>query len=237
MPRRPRSCPGGYVYHVWNRAAGRLRLFKKENDFLAFERILIEAHALHPLDLFDWCLMPNHWHFVVRPKSDDQVTSFFRWLTHTHSMRWHASRGAVGIGPLYQGRFKTLPVEQDDHLLTLLRYVERNPVRAKISRSARNWRWGSAAVRANGPDELRKLLCPWPIDPPRNWSRQVDEPQTQAELDALRETVRRSRPFGTDRWRMKVAGALHLEWTMHPRGRPEKPKREDGSNEKELRPL
>ena len=151
MPRRARSCPGGYVYHVWNRAAGRLRLFKKEEDFLAFQRILVEAHARHPLALLDWCLMPNHWHFVVHPESAGQVTAFFRWLTHTHSMRWHASRGTVGIGPLYQGRFKTLPVQEDEHLLVLLRYVERNPVRAGLLRHAADWRWGSAAVRAAGP--------------------------------------------------------------------------------------
>jgi putative transposase len=224
MPRKARSCPGGYVYHVWNRAAGRLRLFKKDDDFLAMERILIEAHARCPLELLDWCLMPNHWHFVVHPDSDTQVTEFFRWLTHTHSMRWHASRGAVGIGPLYQGRFKTLPVEQDEHLLTLLRYVERNPVRAGLVRRAADWRWGSAGVRHSGRPELRKLLSPWPVEPGRNWSRRVDEPQTQAEVDALPEAVRRSRPYGTRQWTLKIAGDLHLEWTLHPRGRPEKPK-------------
>src|SRR4051812_9655653 len=111
MPRRPRSCPGGYVYHVWNRAAGRLRLFKRPGDYLAFERVMIEAHQRFPLAILDWCLMPNHWHFVTYPEDDGQVTAFFRWLTHTHSMRSHVARGMVGMGPLYQGRFKTTPVE------------------------------------------------------------------------------------------------------------------------------
>jgi REP-associated tyrosine transposase len=87
MPRRPRSCPGGYVYHIWNRAAGRLRLFKKEADYQAFERVLVEAHRRFPLRILDWVLMPNHWHFAVYPDDDRQVTQFFLWLTHTHSMR------------------------------------------------------------------------------------------------------------------------------------------------------
>jgi hypothetical protein len=83
MPRRARQCPGGIVYHVWNRAAGRLRLFKKPEDFSAFNRILLEAHERHPIRILDWCLMPNHWHFVVCPEKDGEVTAFFKWL-----VRW-----------------------------------------------------------------------------------------------------------------------------------------------------
>ena len=90
-----------------------------------------------------------------------------------------------------------------------------------------------------GRRELRKLLSLWPVDPPGQWSRWVDEPQTQAEVDALREAVRPGAPgpFGTSQWTHKVAGSLHLEWTLHPRGRPEKPKAMDENHGKELRPL
>src|SRR5687768_8950804 len=133
MPRRPRACPGGYVYHVLNRAAGRLRLFRSAADYRAFERVLVEAHARHPLPILDYCLMPNHWHFAVHPTSDGEVTAFFRWLTHTHAMRWHVAKGAVGVGPLYQSRFKSFPVENDDaRLLTVLRYIGRNALRAGL---------------------------------------------------------------------------------------------------------
>jgi putative transposase len=234
MPRRPRACPGGHVYHIWNRAAGRLRMFKKDADYLAFEKILLLAHARHPIALLDWVLMPNHWHFVVYPKRDGQVTDFFRWLTHTHSMRWHTSRGAVGIGPLYQGRFKSLPVQQDEHLEILLRYVERNPLRAGEVRRARDWRWGSAAVRAAEKSELKSLLSPWPIDMPPNWNLWVDEPQMQAEVQAVREVIKRSRPFGEAAWTQKIAGKLQLDWTLRPRGRPLLEKN-DGNRGKELR--
>src|SRR5205814_615820 len=119
-------------------------------DYLAFERVLLEAHQRHPIRILDWCCMPNHWHFAVHPEKDGQVTDFFRWLTHTHSMRWHTSHNAVGIGPLYQGRFKSLPVEVDHHLATMLRYIERNPLRANLVRSAIDWRWGSARIRVYG---------------------------------------------------------------------------------------
>jgi putative transposase len=220
MPRRPRSCPAGFVYHIWNRAAGRLRLFKKEADYLAFQRVLLEAHRRHPIRILDWCLMPNHWHFSVYPETDGQVTEFFRWLTHTHSMRWHTSHAAVGLGPLYQGRFKSLPVQRDGHLATMLRYIERNPLRAGLVRRALDWRWGSAAIRACGPQDLRALLSDWPIEVRRDWNRWVDQPQTAAEEEAIRNAIRRSRPFGGEDWTARTARKLHLEHTLRPRGRP-----------------
>ena len=72
----------------------------------------------------------------MRPETDSQLSEFFRWLTHTHTMRWHAHYHTEGTGHLYQGRFKTFPIEADDHLLTVLRYVERNPLRAAMCERA-----------------------------------------------------------------------------------------------------
>ncbi len=218
MPRQGRQAPGGYVYHVWNRAAGRLRLFKKPADYDAFAQIMIEAQRRHPLGLLDWCLMPNHWHFVVWPEHDGQVTAFFRWLTHTHAMRAITHRRVLGMGPLYQGRFKSLPVQSDAHLLTLLRYVQRNAVRAKLVRQAAQWPHAAEWVRRRGPAQMRALLGDWPIERPRGWSTWVNEAQTPAEIETLREHVRRSRPYGDDRWVRQTAAKLGLQWTLRPRG-------------------
>ena len=150
MPRRPRVCPGGLIYHVLNRAAGRLRLFRSDRDYLAFERIIAEAQQRHPIRVLDYVIMPNHWHFAVWPRGDNEVTNFFRWLAHTHSMRWHTAKHVIGIGPLYQGRFKSFPVENDDRaVLTVLRYMSRNPLRAGLVRSAIQWRWSGLHVREN----------------------------------------------------------------------------------------
>ena len=113
MPRGNRITPGGWVYHVLNRSAGRIDLFGREADFAAFERVLIEAQQRHPLRLLSYCVMSNHWHFVVWPQTDRQVTDFFRWLTQTHAMRWRVSHRTVGYGHVYQGRFKSFPVQQD----------------------------------------------------------------------------------------------------------------------------
>jgi putative transposase len=226
MPRSARQCPGGFVYHIWNRAAGRLRLFKKHEDYLAFERVLLEAHRRHPLKLLEWVLMPNHWHFVVWPEQDGQVTSFFRWLTHTHSMRAITHRRVLGMGPLYQGRFKSLPVQEDEHLLTLLRYVQRNPVRAKLARRSAAWRWGSEAVRSGNVRELKAILSDWPVTRPRDWSVQADEATADGQGEHIRLCIRRSRPFGDEAWTARTAERLHLPWTLRPRGRPAKEKKD-----------
>ena len=115
MPRLARVAPGGIVYHVLNRANGRLRLFKKDDDFLAFEEILALAHERLPIRILDWVMMSNHWHMILWPERDGELTSFLRWLTLTHAQRWKHAHDAVGHGHLYQGRFKSFPIQADGH--------------------------------------------------------------------------------------------------------------------------
>ena len=163
MARRPRVAPGGFVYHVLNRSAGRFNFFRSAKDFEAFHRLIVEAHTLHPIRILSYCILSNHWHFVVWPQHDGEVTAFFRWLAHTHAMRWRVSHNTVGYGHLYGGRFKSFPVEQDQSLLTVCRYVERNALSAKLVDRAEDWRYGSLYVRDHGPDEIRSILTPWPV--------------------------------------------------------------------------
>ena len=220
MPRQARSAPGGLVYHVINRVNGRGRLFGKEADYAAFEKVMAEALARTPTRVLGWCLMPNHWHLVVWPKEDGELSAFVRWLTHTHSQRWHAHRHSAGRGHVYQGRFKSFPIERDEHLLAVLRYVERNALRAKLVKRAQDWRWASLWVRQHGPAELRQLLSPWPMETPGDWVDRVNIAHTADELEALRRAVARSSPYGSPRWVQQTAKKLNLQWTLRPRGRP-----------------
>ena len=222
MPRRPRVAPGGYVYHVLNRSAGRTTLFRADKDFAAFQRLIAEAQEHHPLRILAYCLMSNHWHFIVWPSSDGQLTRFFRWLTHTHVMRWRVTHRTVGYGPLYQGRFKSFIIQKDDHLLTVCRYVERNALTAGLVRSASNWRWSSLWVRQHGDDSQRAVLSDWPVDRPSSWPAHVDRPLTQRELQRLELSERRGRPFGDEAWTTRTADRLGLTHTIRPEGRPPK---------------
>lgn len=224
MSRRARSIEGGLVYHILNRANSRMTMFEKEADYAAFERVLEEAYAREPLRILGYCVMPNHWHMVVWPKrgADEQVSEFFRWLTVTHTQRWHAHHHTSGTGHLYQGRFKSFPVESDDHLYTVLRYVERNSVRANLVEKAEAWRWSSAWRYYCGDEKARSLLADWPAPRPRDWRSRVNRIQTQGELDALRRSVQRGQPYGSDAWCKRTIARLGLEWTVRPRGRPRK---------------
>ena len=222
MPRRPRICPSGVCFHVLNRAVARLTLFEKAEDYEAFERVLEEAVARIPLPIFSYLIMPNHWHFVVRPTSDSEVSEFFRWLTHTHTMRWHAHYHTEGTGHLYQGRFKTFPIEDDEHLLTVMRYVERNALRANLVENAEDWKYSSLWRRQNARQADTSILTDWPIPKPRQWRSLVNKPQTDAELTALRQCVRKGSPFGSDTFVSQSAVRLRLEHTLRSRGRPKK---------------
>jgi putative transposase len=211
------------VFHVLNRAVARLTIFEKPEDYEAFLRVLEETWREIPLPIFAMVLMPNHWRFVVRPEADDQLSTFFRRLSVTHTMRWHAHYHTGGTGHLYQGRFKSFPVQGDEHLLTAMRYVERNPVRAGLADRAEAWRWSSAAARL----PMAASAYPWltlPGDPeiPSTWLRWVNEPQTEAELKALRHCIQRGCPFGEDAWARSSAVRLGLQRTRRPRGRPRK---------------
>ncbi|HWE97901.1 MAG TPA: transposase [Tepidisphaeraceae bacterium] len=220
MPRIARQAPGGLVYHVLNRANGKLRLFKKDDDFLAFERVLLEAHHRTPIRILGWCLMPDHFHLVLWPERDGDLTAFMRSLTLTHVQRWKHAHAAVGHGHLYQERFKSFPIQQDGHLTALLRYVERNPLRAKRVRRAEQWRWGSCFVRQDRRHDLHPLLAHWPVPRPRDWVERVNAPQTPAEEAAIQMHIQRGRPLGREDWVRRTAKSLGLEQTLRPRGRP-----------------
>ena len=220
MPRIPRKAPGGMVYHVLNRANGRLRLFKKEEDYLAFEQVLLLAHDREPMRVLGWCLMPNHWHLVLWPRRDGELSNFMRWLTLTQAQRWKHAHDAVGHGHLYQGRFRSFAIQSDRHLLTVLRYVERNALRAGLAREAQAWPGSSAYVRQTRGHELQSLLCPWPVPRPRDWLEILNEPQDKKEEEQLKRHIERSRPLGDEPWTRQTASRLGLAQTLRPRGRP-----------------
>lgn len=224
MPRGARTILGGYVYHVLNRANGRLRLFKKDADFAAFEQVVAAAHERIPLRILGYVVMGNHWHFVVWPRrgQGQHVSDFFRWLSITHAQRWHAHRATAGMGHVYQGRFKSFPVASDEHLQTVLRYVERNPLRAGLVARAEDWQWGSLYRRVRGTPEERALLAETPVPLGPAWVAHVNRPQSERDLTAVRTSLTRGRPFGNAPWQTKVADQLGLTHTFRPRGRPAK---------------
>ena len=222
MGRPPRAAEGGYVYHVLNRANARMTIFKRDADFEAFEKVLTEAVERTQTRLLAYCLLPNHWHLVVWPREDGELSQFVGWLTLTHTQRWHADRQSAGSGHVYQGRFKSFPIQEDEHLYAVGRYVERNAQRANLTVRAEQWRWGSLHRWLRGSAADKRLLAPWPVPRQAGWLEHVNTPQTEAELAAVRRSVNRGIPFGSDSWTTHAIRRLGLESTLRPRGRPRK---------------
>jgi putative transposase len=167
-----------------------------------------------------YCLMPNHWHFVLWPREDGDLSNFMHLVTLTHTRRWHAHRQSTGTGHLYQGRFRSFVIQNDAHLLTVCRYVERNALRANLVDRAEDWRWGSLwhYQKVNAPSG--PVLGSWPLDRPSDWMRLVNQPQNADELEAIRRCIIRGSPFGGAHWVKLVTKRLGLESTLRPRGRP-----------------
>ena len=220
MPRRKRVATGGLLFHVLNRAVAREKIFWKPEDYQAFETVLQEAGERVPMRLLCYCVMPNHWHLVLWPRGDDDLSEYMRWLTVTHAKRWHAHYHSSGSGALYQGRFKSFPIEQDEHFLTVCRYVERNPLRAKLVDRAEEWRWCSLWHRVQGSSVVS--LAAWPVPAGREWVSHVNRVETEAELKAVRRSVVRGTPFGEAAWLQRTARRLCLDSTLRSRGRPKK---------------
>lgn len=201
-----------------------MTLFEQENDYAAFERVLEEAVERTETRLLAYCVMPNHWHLVVWPREDGELSRFTGWLTLTHTQRWHASRHSTGSGHVYQGRFKSFPIQDDDHFYTVCRYVERNALRANLVKRAEQWRWSSLYRWKQGTGKEKAILAAWPVPRRPSWVEHVNAPQTEAELAALRHCVTRGCPFGESAWCERMVRRLGLESTLRPQGRPKKQK-------------
>ncbi len=211
MPRTARASLGGICYHVINRGNARARVFHDQKDYARFLAQFVRAQTSIAMRLVGWCIMPNHFHFVLWPHHDGDLGRFMhRWMTsHVHAHR----RRHGTVGHIWQGRFKGFPIQHDAHLMAVLRYVERNALRANLVRRAEAWPWSS--ISADGPT----LTLQSPVERPEDWVDWVNQPQEEAELAALRASVNRERPYGDKAWVRATAQDLGLEYSLNPRGR------------------
>ncbi len=137
MPRIARGLVDGFIYHVLNRGNGGEEVFHKEQDYKAFINLMKKAKERYPLKILAYCLMPNHFHLVVLPIHGKDLSRWMQWLMTSHVRRYHKHYGTSGH--VWQGRFKSFIIQEGSYLLTALRYVESNPVRAGLVSSAKDW--------------------------------------------------------------------------------------------------
>jgi putative transposase len=218
MPRIARGLRSGYVYHVLNRGNAKQEVFHKPQDYEAFVSLMYQGKQRNPIQVLAFCLMPNHFHLVLKPSDSEGLSKYMQWLMTSHVRRYHKHYSTSGH--IWQGRFKSFPIQLDNHLLTVMRYVERNPVASNLVRSILDWPWSSCLERSGASSTY--LLDPPPIELPMNWRDYVNAPLTEKELHGIGASIQRRCPYGKPDWRLQTSKLLGLESTLREIGRPKK---------------
>jgi putative transposase len=226
MPRPLRPIADGLVYHLVNRGNNRQAVFRKPADYAAFLAALAELKERKPFKLYGYCLMSNHFHLLLRP-TGDSVSRIVQSLLISHTQRYHKHHRSGGH--VWQGRFKSPVIQNDEHLLTVLRYIEANPLRAGIVEDAGDYRWSSYHAHGLGAadplvDRLSTYdeLSPHPKTRQRKWAQKVREPLEETTLARVRLSTASGLPLGERTWVNRLAKRLDLDLTIRPRGRPRK---------------
>jgi len=211
MPRTARNVVDGGVYHILNRGNGRQRVFHRDAEYLEFEDLLRQLQEQFEIDIYAYCLMPNHFHLLLKTYRGESLSQGMQWFTTTYVRRYHRLRRSSGH--VWQGRYKSFAIEDDDHFLTVARYIEGNPVRAGMVDTATDWAWSShrdrlnliAATTGAGPagapgtgsagacphHQGQSFLAPLPVAFTESWMEFVDTPLTGKELGQVKKRVDR----------------------------------------------
>ena len=224
MPRQARDVASGYIYHVLNRGNRKQTVFHKEKDYNEFLELMKKAKEKFPIKIFAFCLMPNHYHFALMPLQADHLSKWIHWLLTVHAGRYHFHYQTSGH--IWQNRFKNILVQDDYHFSTVLKYIERNPVRAGFVNSPCDWPWSS--YKESLGEKLNGLLDERPIKLQTGWEEFVNFPIETKELENLRKCIKLRLPYGDDEWKNEISEKLGIQCFPKPRGRPRKIAKKNG---------
>jgi putative transposase len=192
MPNRPTAGFAGTTFHVVNRATHGQLLCRDFGEYLTFVRILAWAVDQSPIRLFALSVMPNHFHLLLEPIAERDLPIFMHRFQMTHALRLRQWRGTQGRGAVYQGRYRASRVHAESYFYRAVRYVERNPVRARLVTRPDEWMWSSASPVA----ALQGIrLAPWPVPRPTGWDEFVNQVEPESDLAFLRRRTARREPL------------------------------------------
>ena len=224
MGRQTRLVADGLVYHALNRGNNRSAVFAGAGDYQTFLRALCQTKERYPFRLYAYCLMGNHFHLVLQPQDGQSISRILQSLTVAHTWHFHRRRG--GSGHVWQGRFKSPVVAADEHLLTVMRYVESNPLRAGMVSDLAAYPWSSYLVHGLGSgsglvDEAPVWAGLAKTAPARQayWRKWLHEPLSAGDLAAVRRSVTSGRPYGGAPWVDATAQRLGINLSSRPPGR------------------
>jgi putative transposase len=226
MPRPLRPIADGLTYHVINRGNNRQPVFEQEGDYVAFLKALADLKERKAFELYGYCLMGNHIHLLLRPVGAS-VSRIMQSLLVSHTQRYH--RFHRSGGHVWQGRFKSPVIQNDEHVLAVLRYIEANPLRAEMVEHAGDYPWSSFRAHGLGQSdplldrvEGYEALAVQQAARLRRWSAYVHQTPDEGELAAIRRSNETGLPLGDQGWVDRLCKRLRLDLTIRPRGRPRK---------------
>ncbi len=229
MGRLPRAIDDGLIYNASNRGNNGADVFTANRDREGFLESIGQTQARYPFRLFGYCLMRNHFHLLLQPEPGQSISRILQSLSVAHTWRYH--RHHRSSGHVWQGRFKGASVQDDEHLLVVLRYIEANPVRASLVADAGDFQWSSFQHHGLGQaDALLSSFAEWERSGPteaerrRRWRARVRRAQGEDELKAIRDSLVSGRPLGQAEWVEQIAERLGIDPHPRPRGRPRKEK-------------
>ena len=218
MPRIARGLADNQIYHIINRGNRRESVYHDKYDYERFLKLLFDSKEKYNIKIYAYCLMPNHFHLVIYTKYSESLSKAMHWISSSY-VRYYNKRYKIS-GHLWQGRYKSFIVQKESYLLTLLKYVEVNPKRAKIVKRCEDYKYSSAYNRINNIED--ELINTPPIDLPVNWDKYINEEESKIDIDYIRNSIERQSPLGEELWQVNIAKKYGLESTLNSRGRPKK---------------
>ena len=215
MPRIARGLADKQIYHIINRGNRREAVFHDKDDYDKFLNLLLVAKENYTFKIYAYCLMPNHYHLAIYTPIAESLSKAMQWIG-TSYVRYYNKKYQIS-GHLWQGRYKSFIVQEENYLLALIKYVEANPLRARIVKDATHYKYSSAYNRVNDIEDITDTP---PIVLPKNWQDYINEKNEKIALDTIRNCVNRQAPLGDTDWQQQVAHEYGLESTLNPRGRP-----------------
>jgi len=230
MARLPRVVITDVAHHVTQRGNARQVILGDDADRIAYLELLRQYSELYRLSLLGYCLMSNHVHLIVIPRSPEALWQTLKQTHGRYASYWNARQSSTGH--VWQGRFYSCPLD-DSHLWKALRYVELNPVRAGMLPAAEDWRWSSAAAHCV-PGAADKLLDMerwqkrWTV---AQWNQYLAARESATDVGALRQCTHTGRPLGTSEFIAQFEQTTARPLAPRKGGRPKKPaddSRQDG---------
>ncbi len=218
MARTARLVIPRHPHHVIQRGVRGMPVFLGTRDYRTYRALLGEWCAKAGTDVVAYCLMPNHVHLILVPKTADGLRAALG-ETHRRYARYVNQREGW-LGHLWQERFHSFVMDHDQ-LVDCARYVERNPLRARLVRRARNWRWSSARAHLEGEDDGITHAAPL-LERAPDWSSLLEDELDEATLQTIRRHVRTGHPLGSDKFYKKLERRLGRSVRPRPPGRPKR---------------